>query len=102
MYRPKNYARCMAYASALRELADRPTGLLVAASLTPAVTLAARRERFVQRVVARLNDLAEVAYLIGHDEGYVDGKAEGVMEGKDEANCHSMKDEEWEARVSAS
>ena len=86
----------MEYANALRELADRPTGLLVAARWIPAATLAARRERLVLRTVVRLGNLIEHAYLIGHDEGFVEGKVEGTVEGRDEVLCNRQTNEEWE------
>ncbi len=87
MYKPKSYARLMEYATTLRALHDRRGGR----------TCPSHQTNFlVRRIVVRLDNLLEHAYLIGHDEGFVDGKGEGIMEGKDEANCHRVKDEEWE------
>ena len=97
MYKPKNYGRCMEYANTLRELADRPMWGLVPArgKRTLAYRVGVVQQFILRRLFTRFNGLIEHAYLIGHDEGYVDGMTEGRKEGRDEANCHSMKDEEW-------
>lgn len=87
----------MEYATALRELADRPIWPIVEfSSMAWAFKCARRQERLVHRVVARLDNLVERTYLVGRDEGYGEGRQDGIREGKDEANCHRIKDEEWE------
>ena len=103
MYKPKDYSRLMLYANALWELADRPIWGLVPArgKRTFAYRVGVVQQFILRRLFARFDDLAEVAYLIGHDEGYKNGLEEGIMQGHDEANCHRQTDEEWEARVNS-
>lgn len=90
MYRPKTYLRVMEFANALRTLLE------CVSPSWPNIEVAIQRPKTLLRTIARFDNLVERAYLVGHGEGFVEGKIEGIMEGKDEALCHHAKDEEWE------
>jgi len=98
MYRPETYARLMEYATRLRAIADRPMWGLVPprGPKSLAWRVGVIQQAILRRLFSRFDNLVEHAYLVGHEEGYIDGKVEGITEGEDEANCHPLSDDEWE------